>query len=391
MYRVLAQQLINYSAKKVLVLLGPRQVGKTTLLKNIFKNAVFLNLEKSDYISVFNSRNLIKIQELVKQLNKHDSKIWILDEVQRLDDPGLVAKVIHDELLGVRLIISGSSSLEIANKASESLAGRKVVFNLFPLCLKEYLIQTGKYKDNQSDKINLDNVQNTKFFTEEIKSGMRYGFYPELLNLKNNQEKEEYLLELVDSVILKDVYYLGLVKNTRNLLALLKLLAYQLGGQVNFTDLSSRIGISRQTVVDYLEILKKTFIVFSQSPYKKNRRDEVGKMEKIFFYDLGLRNALIENFSPVEFRLDFGGMFENFVVSEIKKLNDYYHERFGMYYWRTKWGSEVDLVLYKDEKYYALEVKTRKGQITRSFKDTYPNAKEIVVTFDNAASLLLGV
>lgn len=389
MYRIIAEQLKNDPLKNVLILLGPRQVGKTTLLKNVFSEAVFLNLEKDNYLSIFNSRNLSDIQSLIKQENKFNSKIWIMDEVQRLDDPGLVAKVIHDEIPDIQLIISGSSSLEIANKASESLAGRKTTINFFPLCLKEYLLQTKKISDSKSNKINLDAVRDMKDYKDEIKYGMQYGFYPELLNLQNNQEREKYLLELVDSVILKDVYYLGLVKNTKNLLSLLKLLAFQIGSQVNPADLANRLGISRKTVVDYLDILEKTFIIFSQRPYKKNRRDEIGKQEKIFFYDLGLRNALIENFSPVEFRQDFGGIFENFVVSEIRKLNDYYQERFGIYYWRTKWGSEVDLILHKDEKYYAIEIKTRQGKITKSFKETYPNTEEIVVTMNNIASLLI--
>ena len=209
------------------------------------------------------------------------------------------------------------------------------------------------------------------------------------MNLQDKMQKEEYLLELADSTIFKDIYYLNLVKNTRNLALLLKLLAYQIGQQINVTELSNRLGIARQTIADYIEILKQTFLIFTLPPYTKKRRDEIAKTEKIYFYDLGLRNALINDFSPVEFRTDYGSLFENFVISEIVKLNQYYRERFSLYYWRTKWGSEVDLVLVRDGKYKAIEVKTRKGSITPAFKATYPEAEEFVVTMDNVVSMLV--
>jgi len=390
MYRILKKQLEQEKLKKVLVLLGARQVGKTTILKNTFPKAVYVNLEEKNYIDVFNSRDVLEIKKHMQLIDLYNSNIWILDEVQRLDDPGLVAKIIYDSIDDINLIISGSSSLEISNKASESLAGRKKTFTLYPLCFYEYLFQTKKIKTKNKGKIIFEiDKENDKKFSLEIKQSMQYGLYPEMLNLENNKEKEEHLLELVDSIILKDVYYLDLVKNTKNLLSLLKLIAYQIGGQVNYSDLANRVGISRKTVVDYIEILKKTFVIFTLPPYTKNRRDEIGKTEKIYFYDLGIRNALIEDFSPVEYRKDYGGIFENFVISEIKKINSYYRERFGFYYWRTKWGSEVDLILYKDEVYYAIEIKTRKGSITKAFKETYPKTKELVLTMDNIVSFLI--
>lgn len=182
--------------------------------------------------------------------------------------------------------------------------------------------------------------KNKSVFKDEILEGMRYGMYPDLLNL---QDKENYLLELADSTILKDVFYLNLVKNTKNLQSLLKLLAYQIGQQVNITDLADRVGITRPTVMEYLEILKKMYVVYTLPPFTKKRRDEIGKTEKIYFWDLGVRNAIINDFSPVEFRRDYGNIFENFVITEILKLNKYNYLRYSFYYWRTKWGSKVDL------------------------------------------------
>lgn len=387
MYRIIQNNLTSQvkNINKVLLLIGARQVGKTTLLNNSFPKALFLNIEKGEYTDIFNSRNTLEIKNIIKR--NHNCKILILDEVQRLDDPGLVAKVIHDEIPEVKLIISGSSSLEIANKASESLAGRKITFLLYPLTLKEKLVQK-KLLENISDneKEIMIPVKKTKKFSGEILTCLQYGLYPETMN---TTEPEKYLLELVESNLLKDVYYLNLVKNTKNLLALLKLLAYQIGQQVNITELSGRIGIARETVIDYLEIFKKLYIVYTLAPFTKKRRDEIGKTEKIYFYDLGLRNAIINDFSPVEYRVDFGSIFENFVVSELMKLNSYYSWRYNFNYWRTKWGSEVDLVLSRDEEIIALELKTRKGKVTHAFLDTYKEAQSGVITLDNVESILL--
>ncbi|MDO8609387.1 MAG: ATP-binding protein [bacterium] len=372
MFRTIENQLIQVCSEKqndVIVLLGSRQVGKTTLLKNIFPHAVYVNIEKGPYATIFNSHDISKIKSIFEEEKKYPTNILILDEVQRLTDPGLIAKLIHDELPEIHLIISGSSALEIAHKASESLAGRKKSFYLFPLTYEEKLIQS--------------NTSNSEI---AIKESMRYGMYPELLN--RPLEKESYLLELVDSVILKDVYYLNLVKNTKHLLNLLRLLAYQIGQQINISDLSTRIGSSRQTILDYLEILKKTYIIFTLPPFTKKRRDEIGKTEKIFFYDLGMRNAIINDFSPVEFRVDFGNIFENFIMSEIIKLNIYYQLRYSIHYWRTKWGSEVDCILQKDNDLHAIEIKIRKGTVSPAFKNTYPQSTESIINMKETYSFL---
>jgi len=375
MYRIIASQIEEFvkNEKKVLVLLGARQVGKTTLLKNSFPDACFVNIEKGEYVDIFNKRDVQQINNILTSKG-NKSQILILDEIQRLNNPGLTAKVIHDELPNIKLIISGSSSLEIASKAAESLAGRKTTFLLFPLTIKERLVQIGKL-----DK-GIDQYQ------AEILLSMNFGLYPETIEVTN---KENYLLELVDSTLLKDVFYLNLVKNTKNLYSLLKLLAYQIGQQVNISDIAQRLGIARETVNSYIEILKQLYIIFTLPPYTKKRRDEIGKTEKIFFYDLGIRNAIINDFSPVQYRVDFGNIFENYVVCELMKLNKYKKLRSNFYYWRTKWGSEVDLVLVKDDEVLAYEIKTRKGVVSRAFMETYPNAVGKTITLNNLESILL--
>lgn len=377
MYRELSSQL-KEDTKRVLVLLGSRQVGKTTLLKNAFPNATYVNLEVGKMIDVFNSRDLAKISSVMGSCTASNGVLWILDEVQRLNDPGLVAKVIHDELPDVQLIISGSSALEIANRATESLAGRKKTLHLYPLTLREHIQQKGIP------------AEDALAVRQEVRDMLRYGSYPEVMNITSTAEKESYLWELADALLLKDVYYLNLVKNTKNLLSMLTLLAHQIGGQVNVTDIADRVGIARNTVTEYLEILKKTFIIFTMPPFTRKRRDEVGKMEKVYFYDLGVRNALVNDFSPAELRNDYGNMFENFVVSEVLKKNQYDRSGYVLHYWRTRWGSEVDLVLTKDRQCVAIEIKTRKGAITPAFKATYPEAHEQVVTMENVGEFLGG-
>ncbi len=390
MYRILSEILTNKS-KKVLVLIGPRQVGKTTILKNTFPDATYINLEKSNYIDVFNSRDIDKIQSIIDN-EKGDKQMLILDEVQRLNDPGLVVKVMKDEMQYINIVVSGSSALEIAHKASESLAGRKIAYRLFPLTFSEYLMQSGVISET-SGKLNFEflknDYKNSGDFKSHIKHALTYGLYPEILNIDDNSQKINYLIELADSVILKDIFYLNLVKNTKNLISLLKLLAYQIGGQINYSDIASRIGMSRQTVIDYMEILKQTFVIYTLSPFRKNRRDEIGKTEKIYFVDLGIRNALIDNFSEIEFRPDYGNVFENFVINEILKLNDYYKLRYGLYYWRTKQGSEVDLILDKDDKQIGCEIKIKKKEISYAFKNTYQDAQTYSITMDNISTLII--
>lgn len=372
MYRHLKDTIVGHLKKNlhdIIVIYGARQVGKTTLVKDIATDAVYINLDEGYYTDALNSRNPQTIRSIFEREKKARTRVAVLDEFQRLEDPGLVAKVIHDKLPEYQLIITGSSALELAFKASESLAGRKKTYQLYPLTLKEKFIQQGK---NTSDP--------STIFSDEILESMRYGLYPELLN---REDKQEYLEEYADSVILKDVFYLDLVRNTKHLQSLLKLLAYQIGSLVNVSDLANRIGISRQTIEKYIDILKQIFIIYTLPPFRKNRRDEIGKTEKIYFHDLGARNALINDFSPVEYRRDYGALFENFVINELQKINAYDAHRFSFYYWRTKAGSEVDLVLDKDGKQEAIEIKTRGGSVSHAFKNSYPDARAHVLTLQN--------
>lgn len=370
--------------KEVLILLGARQVGKTTLLKNCFPEGFFLtvdnesvrrNLELYD-VSVY--RQILPIDEKVKTV--------IIDEIHLLTNPGRAAKIIFDQLDKINLIITGSSSLEIKNRTSESLAGRKIDYHLYPLTFSEILVQKGienKLNFNIVDNI-LKNDFQKKIHNFDLGGVMAnilvYGSYPALIDKVND---EKYLLNLVDSVIFKDLIELRKIDNRPAALNLLRLLAYQIGSLVNISELSNRLNIDIDTVKRYLTIFEQSLIIFPLRPFTSQKRDEIGKMSKYYFYDLGLRNALVEDFKSIFSRQDYGHLFENFIISEVLKINNYENLGWKMNFWRTKQGSEIDLVLTKGEKIIGCEIKVGKSRDNKSFINRYLKAKMIVLTMDN--------
>lgn len=367
----------NY--KEILILLGARQVGKTTLLKRLFPSAYYLlvdnetvknNLEKYD-ISIY------------KQVFPIQTTKLIIDEIHLLSDPGRAAKIIYDQMPNINLIITGSSSLQIKNRATESLAGRKLDYHLYPLTFSEYLFQKG-IEDNLNYQIItnvLEKGLQERVHSFDLKGTLEnvlvYGLYPHLVDQPNNQE---YLKNFVDSVIFKDLVELQAIENRSGALNLLRLLAYQIGSLVNISELSNRLGMNIATVRRYLNIFEQSFIIFPLRPYSKIGRDEIGKMNKYYFYDLGLRNALIENFNPIQSRQDFGAIFENFMISELLKINIYGKFGYKINFWRTKQGSEIDLVLTKDEEILGVEIKVGKGRVNQAFLNRYPKARVQTVT-----------
>ncbi len=391
MYRSLSQTIVkNIDSKEVLILLGPRQVGKTTLLKNLLKErAIYIDLDDKVYRDFFDSLSIAKYRSYINsQLssfhNEHDKIILILDEAQRLKDPGLAAKIFYDEIENVKVILTGSATLDIRKKTSESLAGRKTTLNLFPLSFQEYLVQRnlvhedGIHQFPLSTTFSYDDIT-AHTLTEEAYERMRIGLYPGVVNT----QAESYLQELVDAVILKDIFYLNLVKNTSGLVELLKLLASFIGQPINISDLSKRLGIARQTITDYIQILEKSYIIFTLSPYTKEREDEISKYEIIYFYDLGIRNALLNDFRPVTMRTDFNKIFANFIIAEIKKLNAYYSLRYKFHYWKTTQGSEVALVLEKDTKLEGFSIDVYKESFSKGFENTYPESGKHIINLNN--------
>lgn len=366
--------------RQALVLLGARQVGKTTLLKRLFPKAHYLLLDNEHTKQILESYDLNTYRQI---LGKH--QFIILDELHLLTNPGRAVKIIYDQLPSTKLIVTGSSSFHIKNKTSESMAGRKIEYHLYPLTFAEYLAQTKvepTLNTNMLDRLISNTTPLPRAFSpsEIAKNAMLYGLYPELITLPQDTT---YLSNLADSVVFKDILELNLIDNQTKAKQLLKLLAYQIGNLVNYSELSNKLDLDQRTVKKYIDIFEQSFIIYRLYPYSTRTRNELTKAPKIYFWDLGLRNAIINNFDPLSLRPDAGALFENFIITEIHKLNTYTQSGYQLHYWRTKAGSEIDLVLTKSNSLYACEIKLNSGRVTSAFASRYPHAKTLLVTLKN--------
>jgi uncharacterized protein len=384
--RHLDQQITTHfdTHKEVLILVGPRQVGKTTIVKRLFPEAQYLNVDLDPVKNTLDTYDTAPYRRILQP----NVKTIIIDEVQRLKDPGRAIKIIYDQMPEYQLVVTGSSAFNIKNKTSESLAGRKITYQLFPLTLSEFLTQQDLEPDLSyspftqiiENKLPQDiiKIYDHRAVLDQI---MLYGLYPAVLNTALDSK---YLYEMIDSIIFKDLDEFSLLENKSAAIALLKLLAHQIGSLVNYNELSNRLGIDAKTVKRYIELFEQSYIIFTLKPYSTKKRDEIGKMPKVYFYDLGLRNALIENFQDIKLRNDSGALFENFVISELYKYNSYGNFGYHFNFWRTKSGSEVDLILNKtNEELIAIEIKSRSGRLNQAFKNRYPKSSSRIITKDN--------
>lgn len=370
--------------KEAIILLGARQVGKTTLLKKLYPHAQFLTLDNESIRSTLETYDISSYNQL---LNNKNSTI-IIDEIQELRDPGRAAKIFYDQMPQIQLILTGSSALNIKNKTAESMAGRKIDYHLYPLTLSEYLVQKNLEREltfapllkiiSRTLPKEIIRPYDHKAILDNI---LVYGQYPAMIG---HPSQPLYLQNLLDSALLKDLLELQLLENKRAALSLLTLLAHQIGSLVNYAELASRLGIDHRTVRRYIELFEQSFIIFRLYPYSSNQRSEISKTPKIYFYDVGLRNVLVNNFEYLPNRGDAGQLFENFIVSELFKYNSYGNFGFHLNYWRTKSGSEIDLVLSKsDGTLVAVEIKNTSRRVNQSFKTRYKAAQLVVVSRDN--------
>lgn len=365
----------NLDNQKIIILLGARQVGKTTLIKKTLQSekTVFLNFDVEVDKQRFLAASKLQPSEAGNFFQQPD--FLVIDEVQRLPEAPRIIKGWYDSGLDIKLILLGSSSFDIQNKMVESLAGRNIKIILPPLLFTEIIAKqnwnTGKF----------DQAFLLENFYPQIKTlllqSIIYGNYPEAVT---TADKPALLINLINDYLFKDVMQIGLIKTPDLIRKLLMLLAHQLGSEVSVSELASALGMSRVTVERYLFLLEQSYVIFRLPAFSTNPRKEIIKNHKIYFWDTGVRNALLNDFNFSEMRGDIGALWENWVISEIAKHNALNGFRKNLYFWRTRSGSEVDLVVKKDEKLKAYEIKWtgKKYRINKAFFNQYKTPVELI-------------
>ena len=368
LYKTIENKLFD---GKVIVLVGARQVGKTTLLKQLFRQKEGVLWLNGDELQVQNLFSNASADRLLSEFG--DNKIVILDEAQRIENIGLRLKLIADSDSDIQVIATGSSAFELANKVNEPLTGRKWEYQLFPLSFGEMVAHHGKLKEMRM-----------------LPRRLVYGYYPEVV--MNDGNEVEILKLLTDAYLYKDILSWESIKHPDKLQTLLRALAYQVGSQVSYNELSQMSSMDSKTVERYITLLEQCYIIFRLPSFSRNLRHELKSSRKIYFYDNGIRNALIADYRAPEVRQDIGALWENFVIAERMKSNEYYHRWVNRYFWRTKQHQEIDYLEESGGKLHAYEMKWNpraKASITKTFTEAYPNTEFQVITPENIADFLL--
>ncbi len=369
MYQRILQENIEkwFFSGKIITVYGPRQVGKTTLIQKIlekYSDTHFILSLNADEERVRNAFIPSSFEELKNTIGNPD--ILFIDEAQRIKNIGLVLKIIHDNLPDLQIIITGSSTLSLANTISEPLTGRNIEFQLFPLSLQE--------------------VSNNAFEASgNISQMMLWGSYPDVFQ-SNIDQKKILLQNLTNQYLYQDILEYGNIKKPHLLKKLLQLLAFQIGSEVSLSELSSTLEIDKKTVEKYLDLLEKSFVIFPITAFSRNLRREISRSKKYFFYDLGVRNMLIENFLDIDIRNDKGGLFENLYILERLKYKRYNNDFGSLYFWRTHTNKEIDLIEEKNGKIFATEIKfsnKKNPDCPNDFVNAYPNSSYKIVNPEN--------
>ncbi len=355
---------------KAIIVLGARQCGKTTLLKKIVRNksdVLWLNADETDTVALFENASSSRLKAIFA-----GKKIVVIDEAQRINDIGLKLKLITDEMPELQLVATGSSAFELANKVNEPLTGRKWEYKLFPLSFSEMVNHHGLLEESRM-----------------MPHRLIYGYYPEVVN--NPGKEKEILKQLSDSYLYKDILMWERIKKPEKLIKLLQALAMQMGAEISYNNLASFLGMDNQTVEKYIQLLEQTFIIFRLPAFSRNHRKELKRGRKIYFYDNGIRNALLANFSLPELRTDIGALWENFIISDRIKYLHYNNIWANSYFWRTQDQQEIDYVEERDGVLFAYEIKwnvKKMPALSKSFANAYPNHKYTVVNRENYEQFL---
>lgn len=357
-----------YQGKAILIY-GARQTGKTTLVKAILDQypGIYFNADEPDVRLRFANRSSSELKALI---GSHT--LVVLDEAQRVENIGLTLKLLVDNFPQVQVIATGSSSFELADRIKEPLTGRKHEYVLPPLSLEEIEADVGVMETNR-----------------RLARAVVYGLYPEPALMGGENQAKERLLELGSSYLYKDVLLLGQIRHPDALEKLLRALALQIGKEVSFPEIAGMIGVDKNTVETYVRILEQAFIVFRLPPYSRNLRNELKKMRKIYFWDTGIRNAIINQFAALELRTDAGDLWENFLIAERMKYLKNHRSGNAGYFWRTHQQQEIDYVEEQGSHLLAAEIKWRagRGKIPATFSNAYPGAKTLIATQDNWRTL----
>lgn len=358
---------------KAIILLGARQVGKTTLLKKIIHeqqvDALYLNCDEPQTVTALTNCNLKELQMVIGA-----NKFVVIDEAQKVDNIGLTLKLIVDNMPDVQVIATGSSAFELRNCLNEPLTGRKYEYQMFPISSKE-IYQSSGY-------IDLKGLLETRLI---------YGSYPDILNHAN--DARELLRMLTDSYLYKDILATDNLRKPDVLDKLLRALAFQVGSEVSYNELAQAVGTDSKTVERYIELLEKCYIIFRLHGLSRNLRNELKKAKKIYFYDNGVRNAVIQQFAPLELRNDAGALWENFFISERIKRNHYQQNYCNIYFWRTKSQLEIDYIEEQNGQMTAFEMKWNPKKSNTSIPETFLKAYDVketvIITPDNYLDYLL--
>lgn len=353
---------------KVLVIYGPRRVGKTTLLQRFLDQTTLrCKLVSGDDIRVQHTLSSQDFQQIQAFVEGYD--LLAVDEAQAIPNIGLGLKILVDQVPGLRVIATGSSSFELAGQVGEPLTGRKRTLTLYPVAQSELLGQHNRFE-----------------LRERLADFLVYGTYPEVLLAATSAEKAAVLAEIAGSYLLKDVLALERVKSSRTLIDLLRLLAFQVGSEVSLSELASGLGVDTRTVQRYIDLLEKAFVLFRLGGFSRNLRQEVVRKAKYYFFDNGIRNAVIAQFNPLDQRNDVGALWENFVLVERMKRRAYAPIYANAYFWRTYEQQEIDLVEERDGRLWGYELKwsaRQRVRIPKQWQEAYPDAAFEVITPDN--------
>jgi len=360
-------------AGKVIIISGARRTGKTVMVKEIVKKLKdpYLYLNGEDYTTSLKLQNkgIDEYRQLIG-----NNKYLIIDEAQKIPQAGQILKILVDEIEGLHILITGSSAFDIANQVGEPLTGRKYTFQLHPIAQCE-----------------LQNTENAIETESNLESRLLFGSYPEVISITGNEQKTEYLSELVNSYLLKDILTLDSIKNSSKLVNILRMLAFQVGNEVSVNELAQNVGLNKNTVEKYLDLLCKVFIIYRVEGYSRNLRKEISKSPRYYFWDNGIRNILIANFNPLVLRNDSGQLWENYIISERLKLQDFNAWISNNYFWRTYDQQEIDWIEERDGGLFAFEMKYKKGnkKVPGAWAKNYPQAEYNVINRENYLSFIL--